>query len=244
MAYTPAIVPAYPVTNPAVAAFIVIPILLFAVLVRSIVAVWQRAGHSASAARRAGAITAAVSAIWMMATWMAAASGALQVWDRTPPPFALLLVGVITVSLSLAFSRAGYHLATYAPLWALVAVQSFRLPLELAMHRLYERGIMPSQMTYTGRNFDIVTGATAIVVALLVANGIGGRRLVAAWNVLGFALLVNIIVVAILSTPIFHYFGPDRLNTFVTYVPFIWLPAVMVTAALAGHLIIARALAR
>lgn len=244
MAYTAATVPPYTVTEPAVAAFVVIPIVLFAILVRGVVLAWQRAGESPSAARRAGAVVAAASAIWMMATWMAAASGALQAWDRMPPPFALLLVGVITVSLALAFSRAGGHLATFVPLWALVAVQSFRLPLELAMHRMSDRGIMPPQMTYTGRNFDILTGASAIVVAALVARGIGGRRLVMLWNVAGFALLINIIVVAVLSTPAFASFGPDRLNTFVTYVPFVWLPAVMVSAALAGHLIIARALAR
>ena len=236
--------PPYPITAPAVAAFVVIPIVLFAILVRGVVFVWQRAGTSPSAARRAGAVVAAVCAIWMMATWMAAASGALQVWDRTPPPFALLLVGVIALSLALAFSRAGRHLATFVPLWALVAVQGFRLPLELAMHRMTERGIMPPQMTYTGRNFDILTGASAIIVAALVARGIVGRRLVTLWNVVGFALLINIIVVAVLSTPAFAYFGPDRLNTFVTYVPFVWLPAVMVSAALAGHLIIARALLR
>jgi hypothetical protein len=47
--------------------------------------------------------------------------------------------------------------------------------------------------------------------------------------------------VAVLSTPVFAVFGSYRLNTFVTYVPFVWLPAVMVSAALAGHLIIARA---
>jgi len=236
-------VPAYRLTELSVAMFVIIPVVLFAILVRSIVAAWLRAGASGSAARRAGAIVAAVSAIWMVATWMIAASGALQSWDRTPPPFVLLLVGVIAVSVTLAFSRAGRSLATYMPLWGLVAVQGFRLPLELAMHRMAERGIMPPQMTYTGRNFDIVTGTSALVVALLVARGIGGRRLVTLWNVVGFALLINIIVVAVLSTPAFAYFGPDRLNTFVTYVPFVWLPAVMVSAALAGHLIIARAIA-
>jgi hypothetical protein len=32
--------------------------------------------------------------------------------------------------------------------------------------------------------------------------------------------------------------------TFVAYPPFVWLPAVMVVAALAGHLVIFRALRR
>jgi hypothetical protein len=221
----------------------VIPIALFTILVWGVIEVWRRSGASPSSVRRAGVITALAAGAWMALTWIAAASGVLRAWDRRPPPFALLLAGVLAVSLTLAFSRAGRGLATYAPLWALVAVQSFRLPLELAMHAMYERGIMPQQMTYSGRNFDIVSGATAAIVAVLVANGYAGRRLVAIWNLLGLALLLNIIVVAVLSVPVFAYFGPDRLNTFVTYTPFVWLPAVMVSAALAGHLIVARTLA-
>ena len=76
----------------------------------------------------------------------------------------------------------------------------------------------------------------------VLASGRGGRGLAAAWNVLGLALLLNVVVVAILSTPRFAYFGAERLNVWVTYVPFVWLPAVMVVAALAGHLVVFRAL--
>jgi len=107
-----------------------------------------------------------------------------------------------------------------------------------------ERGIMPSQMTYTGRNFDIVTGATAIVVAVLLRSGRGGRGLALGWNLLGLALLLNVVIVAIVSTPRFALFGPDRLNVWVAYPPFVWLPAALVLAALAGHLIVFRAIAR
>jgi hypothetical protein len=107
---------------------------------------------------------------------------------------------------------------------------------------MYVRGIMPLQMTYTGLNFDIITGVLAIVVGILAAMGVVGRGIIAAWNVLGLALLINVVTVAILGTPRFRYFGPDQLNVWVTYPPFVWLPAVMVLAALAGHLVIFRAL--
>ena len=59
---------------------------------------------------------------------------------------------------------------------------------------------------------------------------------------MGLALLVNVVTVAVLSTPLFAYFGEERLNVFVTYPPFVWLPAVMVLAAFAGHLLVFRAL--
>jgi hypothetical protein len=42
--------------------------------------------------------------------------------------------------------------------------------------------------------------------------------------------------------PRFAAFGPDRLNVFIAYSPFVWLPAVLVLAALTGHLVIFGAL--
>jgi hypothetical protein len=109
---------------------------------------------------------------------------------------------------------------------------------------MYERGVMPVQMSYSGRNFDIVTGVTATAVAWLVWSGRAGHRLVLAWNVVGSLLLFNVVTVAILGTPRFQYFGPDQLNVWVMQPPFVWLPAVMVLAALSGHLIIFRALGK
>jgi hypothetical protein len=218
-----------------VIAFVVIPLLLAIALVF---------GVYATSGRRTANIVAFITGAWMAATWSAAAAGVLRRFDATPPPFAFLVLGIIVLACALALSGVGRRLAVGVPLWALIAVQAFRLPLELAMHALYERGLMPVQMSYSGQNFDILTGATAIVVAALVRIGWGGRVLVAVWNIFGLALLVNIVTIAILSTPRFAYYGPDRLNVFVMETPYVWLPAVMVLAALAGHLLIFRAVTR
>jgi hypothetical protein len=165
----------------------------------------------------------------------------LQQWDRRPPPFAILMATTIVLAIALALGPVGRRIAESTPLWALIGVQSFRLPLELAMHSMYERGIMPAQMSYSGRNFDILTGASAIVVAALVFVKRGSNTLVLLWNILGLALLLNVLGVAFLSTPMIGYFGVENLNTWVADPPFVWLPCVMVLAALAGHLIIFRA---
>ena len=236
--------PHYRLSDPVIAVFVVIPFALAAVLVCATLTAWRRSGASESASRRAAVIVAVDAVAWMALTWVLAMSGILQQWDLRPPPFLFVLLGTIVISLILAFGGVGTRIAQYLPLWALVAVQSFRLPLELAMHGLSERGIMPIQMSYSGRNFDIATGATAILVAMLVKAGYGGPRLVMVWNVLGLALLVNVVSVAIASMPLLRLFGDDRVVTFVTYPPFVWLPAVMVLAALAGHFVIFRALRR
>jgi hypothetical protein len=231
----------YSYSDPAIAAFIVIPIALVLVLVVGTGTAWMRDGASRSATRRVTLTVAVASIAWMAVTWALAISGVLQQWNRTPPPFAVLLIAIAALAVILAFSNVGQRIARNVPLWALVGVQAFRLPLELAMHAMYERGIMPEQMSYSGRNFDIVTGATALVLAVFLAKG-HGRSLVSWWNALGLALLVNVVTVAVMSTPTFRYFGDEQMNTWVTFVPFVWLPSVMVLAAFAGHLVIFRAI--
>ena len=232
----------YSYADPAVAAFVVIPTLLAVGFVWGVVVAWRRSGATAAATARGSVLTGLATFAWMAATWGLARSGIFQNWQRQPPPFAFLVLAILALAALITFSTVGRRFAQHIPLWALVAVQAFRLPLELAMHAMYERGIMPVQMSYSGLNFDIVTGAAAIVVAVLVATGYAGVRVVMVWNLLGLLLLANVVTVAILTTPMIRYFGDGQLNVWVTYPPFVWLPSVMVLAALAGHLVIFRAL--
>jgi hypothetical protein len=196
--------------------------------------------------RSALAATVGVAA-WMAAFAAAAASGLLARFDQRPPPFALALVAIVAGAIVFARSRAAAALAAGLPLAALVGAQAFRLPLELVMHEAAKAGVMPPQMSFSsdgsGWNFDIVSGASAILVALLAAAGRAPRWLLLAWNALGSALLLAIVAIAVASTPMVHAFGGGAaLNTWVAYFPFVWLPSVMVAFALAGHLLLWRRL--
>ena len=52
---------------------------------------------------------------------------------------------------------------------------------------------------------------------------------------------MNIVTIGIFSLPTeFRIFMNEPANTFVAYVPYVWLPAVLVQAALLGHLLIFR----
>lgn len=234
--------PRFAWSDPVVLAFVVIPILLVIQLLAAVATASRQLDEPESSRHAAVNGTALIAVLWMTLTWLAARNGYLAQWDATPPPFALLVVAIVGLAITIAFTPYGTRLVLGLPLWSLVAMQTFRLPLELAMHGLSDRGVMPEQMSYAGLNFDILTGLSAIVVAWALATGRGGRRLAMIWNIGGMFLLINIVTIAILSTPRFQIFGPDRVNVFVMYPPFVWLPAVMVLAALAGHLLIFRAL--
>lgn len=182
--------------------------------------------------------------LWLAASGIAAASGFFARFDAVPPRMIFLFVPMVALPVWLALSRTGKRLAEHTPLALLVGFHAFRLPLELVMHEAAREGVMPVQMTFTGWNFDIVTGASAILVAGLAAKGRAPRGVVLAWNVLGSVLLLAIAAIAVASLPAFHAFGsePRRVNTWVSYFPYVWLPAALVSSALFGHIVLYRRL--
>jgi MFS family permease len=199
----------------------------------------RRTGHHGL---RRTALAAAGTVTWLSLTFALAATGRIG-FDGLPPSILPVLLGMFTIALSLGFSRVGQRLAVGLPLVALVGFHAFRLPLELLMHRAYGEGIMPVQMSYSGMNFDILTGIGALVVAALLAAGRMPLRGVRVWNWLGTALLVNIITIAMLSTPLpIRVFSNEPANVWIAEAPFIWLPTVMVLMALLGHIVLFRRL--
>lgn len=184
----------------------------------------------------------AVVGIWFCLPAALANQGLLTDFSSVPPPLLRLVFSLVVLGVVLVLSPLGKRLSQL-PLAGLVALQGFRLPLELAMHRSYEQGLMPVQMSYSGLNFDIITGVTALALGLALYRGRVAKGWIWAWNVLGLLLLLNIVVIAILSTPVpFRQFHNEPANTFVTTFPYVWLPTVMVQVAWVGHLLIFRRL--
>jgi hypothetical protein len=181
---------------------------------------------------------------WLAVSALLASSGVLAQFDARPPPLLLIVLPTFLLPVWLGFSIAGTRLSEGLPLSWLVGFHGFRLPLELVMHEAASEGTMPPQMTFTGDNFDIVTGASALIVAVLLAQGRAPRTLALAFNALGSLLLAAIVVIAIASMPLFSAYGTQssHVNTWVAYFPFVWLPAALVSAALFGHVLLWRRL--
>ncbi len=234
--------------HPSASAGLMIP---FALLAVALVVAWPalvaRAGRALGAPpaqiRRQVALTATVWLAMLVGSAALAASGVLRRWDAMPPPILLMLLGLLVLTLGLAASRAGAWLAQGLSYAWLIGLQAFRLPLELAMHAAAEAGLMPPQMTWTGLNLDVLTGATALLLAVTLTRTAVPRPVLVAWNAMGHVLLLVVATVGILSLPLpFRVFMNEPANVWLTWLPFVWLPAVMVMSALFGHVVLWRKL--
>ena len=119
-----------------------------------------RTGRSRGHARRDTLIASAAAAGWLALTVALAASGRLS-FTSVPPTEGMVIVASLALGVGIGVSRLGFRIATGIPLAALVGVQAFRFPLELMLHRAYVEGLMPVQMSYSGFNFDILSGLSA-----------------------------------------------------------------------------------
>lgn len=221
-------------------AFVLLALVVAAGFVLAVRRAWRGTGADAAAAARATTIAAAATAAWVGGTGLLAAAGLLR-FDGRPPTMPVLFVAILALGVGLGASPVGGRLAAGLPLALLVGSQAFRIAVELLIHRAAAEGIAPPQMSWEGRNLDVVTGVTALLLGLWLARRPAPAWLVHGWNLLGLALLANVVAVGWLSAPTpLRRFWNEPANVWITRAPWVWLPTVMVLAALLGHVLVFR----
>ena len=138
---------------------------------------------------------------------------------------------------ALLLSKKGRALLESLPLQALHAIHIIRIPVELVLYGLALYGVIPTLMSFEGRNFDILAGLTAPLVAYWgIAKARFNPKVLLAWNLLALALLLNIVIHALLSAPTpIQQFAFDQPNRAILYFPYVWLPTFVVPLVLFCH---------
>lgn len=183
--------------------------------------------------------------LWGLILWIAIVSG-ISVSGFSGNfknfPFNVMpLVGIpLITTIILLFTSEMKTLLGYLSLRALTQLQVFRVFVEVLLWLLFIQNLLPEQMTFEGRNWDILSGITALLAARFLLSS---KHWMIVWKVLGLVLLINIVTIAILSMPTpFRVFENEPANTIVTQFPFVFLPAFLVPLAYILHLMSLRKL--
>lgn len=155
------------------------------------------------------------------------------------PFMPLLFLSVLVGSVCFALSDFGKAISQKYSLMILIGIQGFRLPLELLLHHWAGIGTVPSTMTWTGQNWDILSGILALVSIPSL-----GKNYKIAWfvNVCGSFLLINVLRVVIMSSPFPFSWKLDNPIKLILYLPYAYIGPLFVGFALAFHIIAFRKL--
>jgi hypothetical protein len=168
--------------------------------------------------------------------------------DTLPPPFVVMNLTILSIVLVIGMGYAnqlGNMLVKSIQIETLVALQIFRLPLELLMLRAAYLQIMPMEFSMMGYNLDVLTGLGALLISIYCAwTWSLPLKVIWVWNLLGIACLLVIAVLAVLTSPNVRAFGatPRHINSWVLYFPYSLLPSVLVSLAVLGHVLLTRKL--
>lgn len=181
--------------------------------------------------------------LWILLTWAAlqgalAASGFFTTTDTLPPRMLIAIGPPFLLIVLLLAIPSGKAWIDRTDLRTLTLLHIVRVPVEMGLHGLFMEGEVPQLLTFEGRNFDIFSGLTAPIIAMIAfKQGVVNKPLLLGWNVLCLLLLLNVVIHGILSVPTpFQQFAFDQPNIAMLYFPFLWLPAIIVPLVLLSHL--------
>jgi len=148
-----------------------------------------------------------------------------------------ILPTILTIILLFATSK-GRQFIDSLPLKNLTYLNIVRIPIEIILLWLFLNKSIPELMTFEGRNFDIIAGITAPIIAYFgIKKNKLNRQTILIWNFICLGLLINIVVNALFSAPSpIQKFAFDQPNIAILNFPFSWLPTFIVPIVLFGHL--------
>jgi hypothetical protein len=180
---------------------------------------------------------------WLSLLLSLSTKGFFAEFESLPPRVLISIVVPFAVIFFLTFKRSFGELLDQLHPAALIYLQAFRILVEVVLWLIYLDGDVPRQMTFEGWNFDIIAGITAPIAAWIAfGGGRNNKKLAIAWNILGMALLTNILTIAVLSFPQIGILTPP--NYVVAYWPMIWLPGFVAPFAMMLHFFSLRQLLR
>jgi hypothetical protein len=182
---------------------------------------------------------AVLLAAWLLLLGILSIRGFFADFSRLPPRLMLALLPPLPVVLFFIRSRTGKQLLHHIQAQWLIYLQAFRILVEIAIWLLVRNGSLPVQMSFEGRNFDILSGLLAFPVGYYCYVKKTWPPVIALlYNIAGLVLLVNIVAISALSMPgplrAFHN-QPD--SSLLTRFPFIYLPGLLVPLAYTLHIL-------
>ncbi|MCB0166404.1 MAG: hypothetical protein KDI79_19395 [Anaerolineae bacterium] len=191
--------------------------------------------------RRNVSILIAGVVVWLVVQGLLAYSGFYLKFDSVPPRLAVFgILPVLAIFIASPFLLAKIKPFTRSlSLEGLTYLHTIRFPVEIVLLWLFTYGAIPKLMTFEGRNFDILVGITAPLVAYVCfTRKIASPKLALVWNFISLAFLLNIVINALLAAPTpLQQFAFDQPNIAVAYFPFIWLGVFVVPVVYLAHIV-------
>ncbi|GAA4303205.1 hypothetical protein [Nibribacter koreensis] len=217
--------------------FAVLTILCLVFLSMGIKSTFLRMGLSPQKATQKTWVLTALLVGWLGVVSVLALTGFMGNFELAPLNMIPAILPPLIAVLLVTFHPKTQSFIDHLPAKGLLVLQVFRVPVEIFLWWLFLANALPARMTFEGTNWDVLSGLAGPVFATLCFGaGRHHHKLATIYNVLGLALLLNIVLNGILTLPTpFQAFHDAPGALIMTQFPVMVLPTFLVPLAYALH---------
>ncbi|MEM9675300.1 MAG: hypothetical protein AAF992_22100 [Bacteroidota bacterium] len=145
--------------------FIVLTLLCLWAILRQLHQALSKADWSETKKQRLWIRTLIGLGAWLLFISVASLSGLFSDFSSFPPRVVIVITIPFITILLITFSRSINAILKVIPPQNLLYIQAFRVIVEVLLWMLFLQELLPEQMTFEGRNWDILVGLTAPLMA-------------------------------------------------------------------------------
>lgn len=172
--------------------------------------------------------------LWIVYLIILEQSGVLKDFGLPPRIPLLVVIPAIALIILLVNHKFMKGALENTPLYIPIALQSFRIFVELLIYATYLNGIFPQRATFAGLNYGILVGISAIFIATAAYKGVIKARGIVIWNLASLCIL-SVTVYAFISIYYFTDFAASGQGYKFVEFPYLLLTSVLLPIAIFLH---------
>ena len=178
--------------------------------------------------------------LWHIYIFLIAQTGMLQDYSLPPrAPLLLVLPAFVFIGIFVYVNRNKNWLQNIPEHW-LIFYQTFRICIEILFVFSITKGILHSNMTIEGYNYDIIFASSAPFVGYWVyKNKVGAKKIAIWWNFLGLGVIASIIFVVVTTAyfPGFYGSSEELMPKGFGMYPYVLVAAFLMPSAVLMHIL-------
>jgi hypothetical protein len=178
--------------------------------------------------------------IWQLYIFTIASTGTLENFDFPPRFVVFLIIPAFLFTGIFIYKNRNYNWIQHIPKQWLVYYQTFRIAVETLLALTATAGILHSNVTIHGFNYDMVFAFTAPFVAfLLFRKKPFKKEIVIFWNYLGLAVITSIIFLFFTTIYVPQMYGNETnlISTDFGKYPYVLVPGFLMPSAVFIHIL-------
>jgi len=217
--------------------YILLFIVLWSIILLVVNAAMKKTNVESKRRQKYLTICTLIIGAWFGIQHLTIESGFYSTLDLPPRIPLFMILPLFLFTFTFLFRKRSSAVLNAIPTPIPIFYQSFRAVIEVLFYYTFLQGILPEQVTFSGANYDVLLGISAIPMGIYALRKTANKKLLIAWNIIGIGVVGFAAFTFITSFyfPSFWGISATTISLKFAHYPFMLLPSFFMPSAIFVH---------